>query len=59
MSDEEKEEFLSKISHIDQFRMAEGNPHQTQDMTTGGEKLESVLVKFIDGKDHTDTTGVS
>lgn len=29
------------------------------DMTTGGEKLESVLVKFIDGKDHTDTTGVS
>jgi len=59
MTDAEKKEYLKKLPPEIVWRMAEGNPHQTQDMTTAGEKLESVLVKFIDGKDHTDTRGVS
>lgn len=29
-----------------------------QDITSGGEKLETVLVKFLDGKDDTNTGGV-
>jgi hypothetical protein len=59
MTDAEKSAWLKGLSPEIVWRMAEGNPHQTQDMTTAGEKLESVLVKFIDGKDHTDTDGVS
>ena len=53
MTDEEKEEFLSKISPELRYRMAEGNPHQTQDLTSGGEKLNQFnlfiieLVKFF------------
>lgn len=43
MSDEEKEIFLSGVSPFDQFRMAEGNPHTTTDVTSGNEKLGPTL----------------
>ena len=39
MTDEEKEEYLAKISPEMRYRMAEGNPHQTQD-----NKVEGTLV---------------
>jgi len=45
MPDEEKEEFLSKISPIDRYKMAEGNPENPIDITTKGESInpEAVL----------------
>jgi hypothetical protein len=62
LSDEDKEKFLvdNKVSGVDQIKLAEGQPHQTQDVTSGGEALTPVLVKFIDGKsdDNRDTEGV-
>jgi len=48
MTDEEKEEFLKGVSAIDQFRMAEGNPHTTTDVTSGDAPINPVLVKFVD-----------
>lgn len=39
MSDEEKEHFLKKVAAIDQIKLAEGNPHQTQDVTSDGKSL--------------------
>jgi hypothetical protein len=50
MNDEEKIEYLRTLPKDIVWRMAEGNPHQTQDMTTNGEKLQPVLVEFINGK---------
>lgn len=39
MTDEEKEEFLSKIAPDMRYRMAEGNPHQTSDVTSAGKPI--------------------
>ena len=50
LNDEEKLEFLKGMDKIDIFKMAEGNPKQDTDVTTGGESLAPLLVKFIDGK---------
>lgn len=36
MSNEEKEEFLKKISPETLWKMAEGNPHQSEDVTLEG-----------------------
>ena len=36
MTDEEKEQFLRRITPEAQWRMGEGNPHNTGDLTTGG-----------------------
>jgi hypothetical protein len=55
MSDEEKLAFLETMTSETIWKMAEGNPHQTEDITTGGEKLQPLLVKFIDGKHNADT----
>lgn len=48
MTDEEKEAFLKRISPEMRYRMAEGNPAQESDITSGGEKIQPVLVKFLD-----------
>jgi len=48
MEDDQKEEFLKKVSPEMQIRLAEGNPKQDTDLTTGGEKIQPVLVRFID-----------
>ena len=46
MTDEEKEEFLEQISSELRYRMAEGNPHQTEDS-----KIEVILPKpLLDGE---------
>jgi len=50
LSDEEKLEFMKGMDKIDIFKMAEGNPKQDTDVTSGGESLAPLLVKFIDGK---------
>lgn len=48
-SDEQKREFLNKISPFDRWRMTEGNPESKTDITSDGEKISPILVKFIDG----------
>ena len=55
MSDADKKAFLKKVPAVDQIKLAEGNPHNTQDFTSGDESLSSILVKFINGKDDRDT----
>src|SRR3990167_9988886 len=42
MTDEEKEEYLKKISPELRYRMAEGNPANNTDLTSKGEKLFEV-----------------
>lgn len=57
LSDEDKEKFLieNKVSGVDQIKLAEGQPHQTQDVTSDGQALQPILVKFLDGNDNRDT----
>lgn len=42
------------------WQMLEGRPSQQTDVTTAGEAIQPVLVKFLDGKpeNNTNTTGV-
>ena len=49
MTDEERQEFLNGIPKEVLWKLAEGNPHNTEDITSGGEALKPILVKFIDG----------
>lgn len=39
MTDKEKKEFLKSVNPAFLWRMAEGNPHQTKDLTSGGERV--------------------
>lgn len=39
MTDEEKLEFTNKVGNESIWRMAEGNPHNTNDLTTKGKPL--------------------
>ena len=50
MTDEEREEFLEGIDKKLIWEMAEGKAESKTDITTGGEALTPLLVKFIDGK---------
>src|SRR3990167_6972701 len=43
MTDEQRIEFLSNLSQEFIWRMAEGNPHQTKDLTTGGKPIGHLL----------------
>jgi len=49
MSDEEKEKFLDGINSDTQWKMGEGNPHQSQDtdITSGGDKIVFVPPELI------------
>ena len=40
MTPQEKEDFLKDVSKELQWKMAEGNPKQDTDVTSGGEKIE-------------------
>jgi len=40
MSDEDKKNFLNSLNPDVLWRMAEGNPHQTKDITSGGHPLQ-------------------
>ncbi len=35
MTDTEKRKFLRMVPNLDQIKLAEGNPHQTNDLTSG------------------------
>ena len=58
MTDEEKVEFTKRVGNEMIWKMAEGNPAQESDITSGGEKITPILVKFLDGKDNSNTGGV-
>lgn len=49
MNDEEREEFLNGIDKKIIWEMAENKAESKTDVTTNGESLNPVLVKFIDG----------
>lgn len=40
MTDDEREDFIEGIAKLDLFKMAEGNPENTTDITSKGEKLD-------------------
>lgn len=62
MTENEREEFLNGIAKDIVWKQAEGNPESTTDITSNGEGLAPILVKFIDasnnGKNNRDTSGV-
>lgn len=49
MSDEEKEEFMNGLDKRVVWEMGEGKPEAKTDITSKGEAINQVLVKFIDG----------
>lgn len=49
LTDEEALEFWEGMNKKDLWEMAEGKPSTNTDITSGGEKITQVLVKFIDG----------
>lgn len=40
MNDEEKRKYLAELPKEIVWRMSEGNPHNTQDVTSAGERIE-------------------
>ena len=56
MTDKQKERFTKKISPELLWKMAEGNPENKTDLTSDGEKLQPILVKFIDGNENNSNT---
>lgn len=59
MSDEEKEEFSKKVAPELLWQMAEGRPVSNTDVTTLGESINPLVVRFLDDKSNGDTEGVS
>lgn len=59
LTDEERQEFLEGIPKESIWKMAEGNPENNTDLTSKGEKLDTILVKFLDAKDDRNTNGIS
>jgi len=49
LSDEDKLLFMEDLPKEIIWKMAEGNPKQDTDVTSGGKELKQVLVTFIDG----------
>jgi hypothetical protein len=49
MTDEEKKEYLKDIDKYRKWTMAEGTPEQPTDITSNGEGLTPILVKFMNG----------
>lgn len=47
MTDEERQDFLHGIPKETIWKLAEGNPKQDTDVTSNGESIVPVLVKFI------------
>lgn len=57
LSDEEAIEFFEGMNKKDVWEMAEGKPETKSDITTNGESITPVLIKFIDANNR-DTSGV-
>ncbi len=59
MTENEKEEFAKKVNPELLWQMAEGRPKQDTDVTSGGESITPLLVRFLDDKsDNGNTRGV-
>jgi hypothetical protein len=43
---------MEGMNKIDLWKMAEGNPENKSDVTSGGDKIDTILVKFLDAKDN-------
>lgn len=50
LSDEEKKEFLTHVDPDLAWRMAEGNPHSTEDITSGGKPLPKPIYAGLSRK---------
>jgi hypothetical protein len=50
MNEDERQEFMEGIPKEIIWKMAEGNPKQDTDITSNGETIQPILVKFIDGE---------
>lgn len=49
MTDEERDEWMEGVPKEVIWKMSEGNPKQDTDVTSGGQVIAPLLVKFIDG----------
>lgn len=63
-TEEERQDFLHGLPKEIIWKMAEGNPKQDTetDITSKGERITPIIVRFLDGKepnDNRDTPGVS
>lgn len=52
LPDDEKVEYMQSLPPDLVWQMAEGKPKQDTDITSGGEPLQPILVKFLDAKDN-------
>lgn len=51
LPEDEKIEFMRTLPSELIWKMAEGNPETKSDVTSNGQSINPVLVKFIDGKE--------
>lgn len=58
MTDEERDEWLEGIGKDKIWEMAEGKAKQDTDITSGGNAIQPILVKFIDGENDRNTDRV-
>lgn len=58
LPDDEKVEFMRSLDPELVWKMAEGAPQTNTDVTSKGESITPILVKFIDGKDNNNTGGI-
>lgn len=57
MTDAERAEFMHGLPKEIIWKMAEGNPENNTDITTKGESLTPLLVKFLDDESNNGNTG--
>lgn len=54
LPDDEKKAYLATLPKEIVWKMAEGNPHNTEDVTSGNKVLQPILVKFLNGDKQND-----
>lgn len=59
LTDEEKEEFMEGLPKDVIWKMAEGNPKQDSDITSGGERIIIMPAELINKNDITQNPSVS
>lgn len=55
LPEDERMEYVTGMRKVDVWKMAEGNFENKTDITSGGETINQVLVKFLDGKQNPTT----
>lgn len=56
LPDDEKVDYLASLPPEIVWKMAEGMPENKTDLTSGGDKIQPILVKFIDGPEQPNNT---